>query len=55
MTGTEDVSPVSIRAADELFSRLVSEKGELDSILRTALAEAKLAFINGSPKRREGL
>jgi ribosomal protein S27E len=46
-------SAMSIRAADELFSKLVDEKGELDSILRTALAEAKLAFIDGAPKRRE--
>jgi len=60
LKGLEDFSSfqvysaaVSIRAADELFSRLVSEKGELDSILRTALAEAKRAFINGPPKRRE--
>lgn len=44
---------VSIRAADELFSKLVREKAELDPILRTALAEAKLAFIDGPPKRRE--
>ena len=46
-------SAMSIRAADELFSKLVTEKGELDPILRTALAEAKLAFIQGAPKRRE--
>jgi len=44
---------VSIRAADELFSKLVAEKGELDPILRTALAEAKRAFLDGPPKRRE--
>jgi hypothetical protein len=44
---------MSIRAADELFSRIVSEEGDLDPILRTALAEAKLAFIEGPPKRRE--
>ena len=60
LKGLEDFSSfqvysaaVSIRAADELFSRLVSEKGQLDPILRTALAEAKRAFINGPPKRRE--
>jgi hypothetical protein len=46
-------SAMSIRAADELFSKLVTERGELDPILRTALAEAKLAFIQGAPKRRE--
>lgn len=44
---------MSIRAADELFSRIVSEKGDLDPMLRTALAEAKRAFIDGPPKRRE--
>lgn len=44
---------LSIRAAEELLSRLVAEKGELDPILRTSLAEAKRAFINGPPKRRE--
>lgn len=60
LKGLEDFSSfqvysaaVSIRAADELLSRLVNDKGELDPILRTALAESKLAFINGPPKRRE--
>jgi len=60
LKGLEDFSSfqvysaaVSIRAADELFAKLVSEKGQLDPILRTALAEAKRAFINGPPKRRE--
>ena len=60
LKGLEDFSSfqvysaaVSIRAADELFAKLVSDKGQLDPILRTALAEAKRAFINGPPKRRE--
>lgn len=44
---------VTIRATDELFSKLVGDKAQLDPILRTALAEAKRAFINGPPKRRE--
>lgn len=44
---------VSIRAADELFSRIASQKGDLDPVLKTALAEAKRAFISGPPKRRE--
>ncbi len=44
---------MSIRSVDELLTRLANEKGELDPILRTALAEAKKAFIDGQPKRRE--
>jgi ribosomal protein L37E len=44
---------MSIRSVDELLTRLASEKGDLDPILRTALAEAKKAFIDGQPKRRE--
>jgi hypothetical protein len=46
-------SAMSIRSADELFSKLASDRKELDPILRTALAEAKLAFLDGPPKRRE--
>jgi hypothetical protein len=44
---------MSIRAADELYSKLAADNSQLDPILRTALAEAKLAFIDGPPKRRE--
>lgn len=44
---------VSIRAAEELLSRLSGEKHEIDPALRTALAEAKKAFINGPPRQRE--
>jgi hypothetical protein len=46
-------SAMSIRSADELLSKLASDRKELDPILRTALAEAKLAFLDGPPKRRE--
>lgn len=46
-------SAMSIRAADELYSKLASDNSQLDPILRTALAEAKRAFIDGPPKRRE--
>jgi len=44
---------VAIRAADELFAKLKDDKGEVDSRLLTALAEAKKAFIEGPPRRRE--
>lgn len=44
---------VSIRAAEELLSRLAGEKHETDPALKTALAEAKKAFINGPPRQRE--
>ena len=46
-------SAMSIRSADELYNRLAGDKKDLDPILKTALAEAKLAFLDGSPKRRE--
>ena len=44
---------VSIRAAEELLSTLADDKHETDPALRTALAEAKKAFINGPPRQRE--
>jgi hypothetical protein len=44
---------LSIRASDTLLSKIATEKGSLDSALKTALAAAKLAFIDGHPKRRE--
>lgn len=44
---------VSIRAAETLLSNLADEKGPLDSNLKTALAEAKRAFIGGNPRSRE--
>jgi len=44
---------VSIRAADELFAKLKDNKGHINSTLLTALAEAKKAFIDGNPRRRE--
>jgi len=44
---------VSIRAADELLAKIPDDKGRLDQSLRTALAAAKRAFIDGSPRQRE--
>lgn len=44
---------VSVRAADELISKLPDDKGKLEPRLRTALAAAKRAFISGSPRQRE--
>ncbi|MCU0852140.1 MAG: hypothetical protein MUC90_02630, partial [Thermoplasmata archaeon] len=44
---------VSIRAAEELLSRMPADKGFIDPTLRTALAAAKRAFIDGSPRQRE--
>lgn len=44
---------VSIRAADELVSRIPDDKGRFDPTLRTAIAAAKKTFIAGSPRQRE--
>jgi ribosomal protein S27E len=44
---------VSIRAADELLSRLTDDGGRLSPTLRTAVAAAKRSFITGSPRQRE--
>ena len=44
---------VSIKAAEELFSKLRAEGQDIDPGIQTALAEAKKAFIDGPPKRRE--
>ncbi len=44
---------VSIRAADELLSRIPDDRGRLDPILRTAVAAAKRTFISGTPRQRE--
>lgn len=43
---------LSIRAAETLL-RGLAQDGALDSNLKTALAAAKKAFIDGQPKRRE--
>jgi len=44
---------VSIRAAEELLSKMPADRGIVDPNLRTALAAAKRAFINGTPRQRE--
>lgn len=44
---------VSIRAADELLSRMPDAGGRLDPTLRTAVAAAKRSFISGTPRQRE--
>lgn len=44
---------ISIRAADELLARIPDDRGRLDPNLRTAMAAAKRAFLNGSPRQRE--
>ncbi len=44
---------LSIRAAESIIASLGEAKGRADPNMRTALAEAKLAFADGNPKRRE--
>ena len=44
---------VSIRAADELLSRMQDDRRRLDPTLRTAVAAAKRTFIAGTPRQRE--
>lgn len=44
---------LAIRAAETLLSGISMRKGQLDPALKTALAEAKRAFIDGHPRRRE--
>ncbi len=44
---------VSIRAAEELVSRLPKEKVDVTSGLKTSLAAAKMAFVHGTPRQRE--
>ena len=44
---------VSIRAVDELLSGLVKDGARVDPALQTALAAAKLSFVNGPPRARE--
>jgi hypothetical protein len=44
---------LSIRAAESLLSSLGEAQGKTDSALKTALAEAKRAFVEGAPRRRE--
>ena len=44
---------LSLRAAETLMREMKDLTGGVSSELKTALAEAKLAFLNGPPKRRE--
>ncbi|MEM2891449.1 MAG: hypothetical protein QXJ32_02930 [Thermoplasmata archaeon] len=44
---------LSIRAADELLAKIAARDGDIDPILKTAVAEAKRAFMAGNPKRLE--
>lgn len=44
---------VSIRASEELLSKLPKDKGEVISTLKTSLAAAKMAFVHGTPRQRE--
>ncbi|MDH3365814.1 MAG: hypothetical protein OEM29_07440 [Thermoplasmata archaeon] len=44
---------LSIRAAETLLREMQGMDGSIASGLKTALAEAKEAFMNGPPKRRE--
>jgi len=46
-------SAISIRAAETIMANIASSGGKVDSRLKTALAEAKKAFVEGSPKKRE--
>lgn len=44
---------VSIRAAEELLSKLPKGKNDVISGLKTSLAAAKMAFVHGTPRQRE--
>ncbi len=44
---------LSIRAAETLLRDMRGLDGKMTSEIKTALAEAKMAFIHGPPKRRE--
>lgn len=44
---------LSIRAAESILANLEDARNDADPALRTALAEAKRAFIDGSPRHRE--
>lgn len=44
---------LSIRAAESILANLEGTKGAIDPSIKTALAEAKRAFIGGSPRHRE--
>lgn len=44
---------LSIRAAESIINSIRQAKGRTDPALMTALAEAKKAFIEGVPRRRE--
>jgi len=44
---------VSIRAAEEMLSKLPGERAEVTSGLKTSLAAAKMAFVHGTPRQRE--
>jgi len=44
---------MSIRAAETILNSVAEAKGKLDPGLKTVLASAKKAFIDGHPKRRE--
>ncbi|MCU0860275.1 MAG: hypothetical protein MUE55_06795 [Thermoplasmata archaeon] len=46
-------SALSIRAAESIISSLNDAEGKVDPRLRSALAEAKRAFVDGSPRHRE--
>ncbi|MEW5747173.1 MAG: hypothetical protein AB1793_00075 [Candidatus Thermoplasmatota archaeon] len=46
-------SALSIRAAESIISSLNDAQGRVDPRLRSALAEAKIAFVEGSPRHRE--
>lgn len=44
---------LSLRAAESILTNLGDAQGGVDPTLKTVLAEAKKAFIEGSPRRRE--
>ncbi|MGD9962912.1 MAG: hypothetical protein AB7S97_03325 [Thermoplasmata archaeon] len=44
---------LSIRAAESIITSLGEAKGKVDPRIKTALAEAKRAFVDGNPKHRE--
>lgn len=46
-------SALSIRAAESIISSLNDAQGSVHPSLRSALVEAKMAFVDGSPRHRE--
>lgn len=44
---------ISIRASEELLTKLPRDRADVTSGLKTSLAAAKMAFVHGTPRQRE--